>query len=47
VWGGVVGGARVGHLVGDRRVGASSMVLKEPVRDYGSQSLDHDVQDCC
>jgi hypothetical protein len=27
--------------------GVSSMVLKEPVRDYGSHSSDHGVQDCC
>jgi hypothetical protein len=27
--------------------GVSSMVLKEPVRDYGSHSPDHGAQDCC
>jgi hypothetical protein len=27
--------------------GVSSMVLKESVRDCGSHSLDHSVQDCC
>jgi hypothetical protein len=26
--------------------GVSSMVLKEPMRDCGSHSPDHDVQDC-
>jgi hypothetical protein len=27
--------------------GVNSMVLKEPARDCGSHSPDHDVQDCC
>jgi hypothetical protein len=26
--------------------GVSSMVLKEPARDYGSHSPNHGVQDC-
>jgi hypothetical protein len=26
--------------------GVSSMVLKEPTRDYGSHSPDHGIQDC-
>jgi hypothetical protein len=41
----VIGGGGVFHLVGHGRGRASAIELKELMRDYMSQSMDHGVQD--
>jgi hypothetical protein len=45
----MVGGVRVCHSVDHGRGGADAVELRQPVRDCGSHSSNHDVEgdDCC
>jgi hypothetical protein len=47
----MVGGAGVWHLVGHEwgGGGVGAVELRQPMRDWGSHSLNHDVEDddCC